>query len=152
MQTKATTRWTPAVGEQNLEAPIKFVRHDTPESLVCELWEMTEEELRASEMGVVLLDGTSMSFSYEDSIEAARTSGLWGFFIQATREIHYWMAEDCEPSKFVLFAAHELMHAAKSSKQRASVAEELLCELVGRIASMAFDAMEDVFGKGRKTK
>lgn len=122
---------------------VKFVRHDSPESVEAALWQLPVEELAGGTIGAIDTELNEIELTHEQVMEAHREDGRHGFADAEKGEIHYWVDPKTPQDQIVHFLAHELCHIARATDadQRQSdeqcASEELECEIAGTIAAAA---------------
>lgn len=124
-------------------APVHIIWHDCPEAVdaaywrpACEAEGVTLEELRGGMSTGVDEDGNEIEITQEQTLQAMRSMGFWGFVDTTTRTIHAW-ADPATPDNAIMeFLGHEIGHIT-GQPDASDWEEEMRADQYGSLVKMA---------------
>jgi hypothetical protein len=136
-------RYTWTNEDMEAQVAVTLKRHETPESLLCQMWNCDIESLESSTCGGFDGDGNEYELSFDEMVGNIKEMGCYGF-VDSKQVIHFWVDLDIvSPSDFIGMMAHEKGHLTRPF-HRDDMKEEIKAEKYGDAASFAFQIYTNI--------
>ena len=114
---------------------VAWKKYDSPESIVQAFFASFGNE-KPDSVGGTTMEGDDVIITPEEMTEGIKEDGVWGFSDTQSNTIHYWIAEDTDPSSVAWFMGHELAHLKIGGN--GDLEEENMAEQVGEITAEVY--------------